>query len=160
MRLLNRAAVRPTRFTIWCDDPDALNFCFNVRALATGRFSKSESSRPEGIATEGDLGSCGAISQRTPRPQDDWADATASEWMWRRGGRYEPNDSPQIQIVAFLRSLFGDQVLTHPIVKSTAVSDARLTKQTLYEAGQRIFPAGHTIARWKPSTRSIMKSKS
>jgi hypothetical protein len=74
--------------------------------------------------------------------------------------RYEPNDSPRIQIVAFLRSLFGDQVLTHPIVKSTAVSDARLTKQTLYEAGQRIFPAGHTIARWKPSTRSIMKSKS
>jgi chromosome partitioning protein len=28
------------------------------------------------------------------------------------------------------------------MVKSTAVSDASLTKQTLYKAGEKIFPAG------------------
>lgn len=56
--------------------------------------------------------------------------------------RYEPNDSPQTQIVAFLRSLFGDRVLTHPMVKSTAVSDAGLTKQTLYEVGRENFARG------------------
>lgn len=56
--------------------------------------------------------------------------------------RYEPNDGPQTQIVAFLRSLFGERVLTHPMVKSTAVSDAGLTKQTLYEVGRENFSRG------------------
>ncbi|MFX8266498.1 plasmid partitioning protein RepA, partial [Acinetobacter baumannii] len=37
---------------------------------------------------------------------------------------------------ALLRNLFGDHVLTNPMVKSTAVSDAGLTKQTLYEIGR------------------------
>jgi chromosome partitioning protein len=53
--------------------------------------------------------------------------------------RYEPNDGPQTQIVGLLRSLFGDQVLTHTMLKSTAVSDAGLTKQTLYEVGREQF---------------------
>ena len=53
--------------------------------------------------------------------------------------RYEPNDGPQTQIVGLLRSLFGDQVLTHAMLKSTAVSDAGLTKQTLYEVGREQF---------------------
>lgn len=56
--------------------------------------------------------------------------------------RYEPNDGPQTQIAAFLRSLFGERVLTHPMVKSTAVSDAGLTKQTLYEVGRENFSRG------------------
>ena len=47
--------------------------------------------------------------------------------------RYEPNDGPQAQVVGFLRNLFGDQVLTNAMLKSTAVSDAGLLKQTLYE---------------------------
>jgi chromosome partitioning protein len=47
--------------------------------------------------------------------------------------RYEPQDGPQTQIVGFLRNLFGDRVLINPMLKSTAVSDAGLTKQTLYE---------------------------
>ena len=47
--------------------------------------------------------------------------------------RHEPQDGPQTQIVAFLRSLFGERVLTNSMVKSTAISDAGLTKQTLYE---------------------------
>ena len=47
--------------------------------------------------------------------------------------RHEPFDAPQSQIVALLRSLFGDDVLTATILKSTAIADAGLTKQTLYE---------------------------
>ena len=53
--------------------------------------------------------------------------------------RYEPNDNPQAQIVGLLRSLFGDQVLTHAMLKSTAIADAGLTKQTLYEVGRDQF---------------------
>ena len=53
--------------------------------------------------------------------------------------RFEPNDAPQAQIVGFLRSLFGARVLTAPMVKSTAISDAGLTKQTLYEVGREHF---------------------
>src|SRR5690606_12747972 len=56
--------------------------------------------------------------------------------------RYEPHDGPQAQIVGFLRSLFGERVLTAPMVKSTAVSDAGLTKQTLYEVGGENFTRG------------------
>lgn len=53
--------------------------------------------------------------------------------------RYEPNDGPQTQIAGFMRSLFGERVLTSPMVKSTAISDAGLTKQTLYEVGRENF---------------------
>lgn len=53
--------------------------------------------------------------------------------------RFEPNDGPQAQIVGFMRSLFGHRVLTAPMLKSTAVSDAGLTKQTLYEVGRENF---------------------
>jgi chromosome partitioning protein len=56
--------------------------------------------------------------------------------------RYEPNDGPQTQISAFLRAQFGDRVLTHPMVKSTAISDAGLTKQTLYEVARDNFSRG------------------
>lgn len=58
------------------------------------------------------------------------------DWMRYLVTRYEPNDGPQAQIVAFLRSLFGERVLTSMMVKSTAVSDAGLSKQTIYEAGR------------------------
>jgi chromosome partitioning protein len=50
--------------------------------------------------------------------------------------RYEPQDGPQTRIVALMRSLFGERVLTNAMLKSTAVSDAGLTKQTLYEMGR------------------------
>lgn len=58
------------------------------------------------------------------------------DWMRYLVTRYEPNDGPQAQIVAFLRSLFGDRVLTSMMVKSTAISDAGLSKQTIYEAAR------------------------
>ncbi len=53
--------------------------------------------------------------------------------------RYEPQDGPQTQISGFLRAQFGDRVLTAPMLKSTAISDAGLTKQTLYEVGRENF---------------------
>lgn len=50
--------------------------------------------------------------------------------------RYEPRDGPQAQVTAFLRNLFAERVLTNAMVKSTAVADAGLSKQTLYEVGR------------------------
>nr|UTN42869.1 plasmid partitioning protein RepA [Agrobacterium fabrum] len=50
--------------------------------------------------------------------------------------RYEPQDAPQTKVTALLRNMFEDHVLTNPMVKSAAVSDAGLTKQTLYEIGR------------------------
>ena len=47
--------------------------------------------------------------------------------------RHEPFDGPQGQIVALLRSLFREEVLAATVLKSTAIADAGLTKQTLYE---------------------------
>jgi chromosome partitioning protein len=51
--------------------------------------------------------------------------------------RHEPQDGPQTQVVGFLRNLFGDRVLTNTMLKSTAISDAGLTKQTLYEINRQ-----------------------
>jgi chromosome partitioning protein len=50
--------------------------------------------------------------------------------------RHEPQDGPQTKVVALLRNLFGDHVLTSPMLKSAAIADAGLTKQTLYEVGR------------------------
>lgn len=64
------------------------------------------------------------------------ADAGANmEYDWLRYiiTRYEPGDGPQNQMVSFMRSLFGEHVLNHAALKSTAISDAGITKQTLYE---------------------------
>ena len=53
--------------------------------------------------------------------------------------RFEPSDGPQNQMVAFLRSIFGAHVLIHPMLKSTAIADAGLTNQTLYEVERQQF---------------------
>ena len=47
--------------------------------------------------------------------------------------RYEPTDVPQSQMAGFLRSILLEQVLTTPMLKSTAISDAGMTQQTIYE---------------------------
>jgi chromosome partitioning protein len=47
--------------------------------------------------------------------------------------RYEPTDQPQAQMVAFLQTLFGEFILRNHMLKSTAISDAGITKQSLYE---------------------------
>lgn len=61
------------------------------------------------------------------------------DWMRYLLTRYEPTDAPQNRIVAFLRTMYGDRVLNAPMLKSTAISDAGLTKQTLYEVERGAF---------------------
>ncbi|GAA6194334.1 plasmid partitioning protein RepA [Phaeobacter gallaeciensis] len=61
------------------------------------------------------------------------------DWMRYVLTRYEPSDAPQNRIVAFLRTMYGDSVLNAPMLKSTAISDAGLTKQTLYEVERSAF---------------------
>lgn len=61
------------------------------------------------------------------------------DWMRYVVTRYEPGDGPQNQMVSFMRSMFGDHVLNHPALKSTAISDAGMTKQTLYEVEKSQF---------------------
>ncbi|WP_147127614.1 plasmid partitioning protein RepA [Shimia ponticola] len=53
--------------------------------------------------------------------------------------RYEPADGPQQQVVSFLRTLFPDDVMISTLLKSTAISDAGLTQQTLYEVERAQF---------------------
>lgn len=61
------------------------------------------------------------------------------DWMRYLLTRYEPTDAPQNRVVAFLRTMYGDRVLNAPMLKSTAISDAGLTKQTLYEVERSAF---------------------
>ena len=61
------------------------------------------------------------------------------DWMRYLLTRYEPTDAPQNRITAFLRTMYGDKVLNAPMLKSTAISDAGLTKQTLYEVERSAF---------------------
>lgn len=53
--------------------------------------------------------------------------------------RYEPNDGPQQQVVSFLRTLFTEEVMVSPMLKSTAIADAGLTQQTIYEVERNQF---------------------
>ena len=55
------------------------------------------------------------------------------DWLKYLITRYEPTDVPQVQMVGFMQSMLTEQMLKHPMLKSTAISDAGLTKQTLYE---------------------------
>jgi chromosome partitioning protein len=61
------------------------------------------------------------------------------DWMRYLVTRYEPGDGPQTQMVAFMRSMFGEHVLNYPMLKSTAISDAGITQQTLYEVSRDAF---------------------
>ena len=61
------------------------------------------------------------------------------DWLRYVITRYEPGDGPQNQMVSFMRSLFGDHVLNHTVLKSTAISDAGITKQSLYEVEKSQF---------------------
>lgn len=47
--------------------------------------------------------------------------------------RHEPTDGPQAQLAAFLRMQFGERVMASTFLKSTVISDAGMTNQTLYE---------------------------
>ncbi len=60
-------------------------------------------------------------------------------WMRYLITRFEPSDGPQNQMVGYLRSIFGENVLNFPMLKTTAVSDAGLTNQTLFEVERNQF---------------------
>jgi len=53
--------------------------------------------------------------------------------------RYEPTDLPQQQMDTLMRKLCGEHVLKNPMLKTTAISDSSLTKQTLYEVERTSF---------------------
>lgn len=55
------------------------------------------------------------------------------DWFRYLVTRYEPTDIPQAQMVGFMQSMLASHMLQHQMLKSTAISDAGLTKQTLYE---------------------------
>ncbi|MEZ5838142.1 MAG: plasmid partitioning protein RepA [Geminicoccaceae bacterium] len=61
------------------------------------------------------------------------------DWLRYLVTRYEPGDGPQSQMVGFMRNLFGEYVLANEALKSTAISDAGITKQTLYEVEKGNF---------------------
>jgi chromosome partitioning protein len=61
------------------------------------------------------------------------------KWFRYLVTRYEPTDGPQAQMVGFMQALFPMQMLKTPMVKSTAISDAGITNQTLYEVERSQF---------------------
>ncbi|MCM2458866.1 plasmid partitioning protein RepA [Rhizobium sp. CG4] len=67
---------------------------------------------------------------------------TNYDWMRYLLTRYEPNDGPQAQMSGFMRAIFGNRMLQNPMLKSTAISDAGVTKQTLYEVERSQFTRG------------------
>ncbi len=67
---------------------------------------------------------------------------TSYDWMRYLVTRFEPNDGPQSQMTGFMRAIFGNRMLQHAMLKSTAVSDAGVTKQTLYEVERSQFTRG------------------
>jgi chromosome partitioning protein len=73
------------------------------------------------------------------------------DWLRYVVTRFEPGDGPQNQMVSFMRSMFGEHVLNNTVLKSTAISDAGLTKQTLYEVEKSQF----TRATYERAMESI-----
>src|SRR5579863_3896933 len=57
--------------------------------------------------------------------------------------RHDPRDVPELEIVGLLRNLFGEDVLKATAWKSTAIANAGLTKQSLYELPRGAF--GRTV---------------
>ncbi|HTV33445.1 MAG TPA: plasmid partitioning protein RepA [Methylocella sp.] len=84
------------------------------------------------LAMTGDL--LEVIAQNAPS-----GEVSDYDWMRYLITRFEPSDGPQNQMVGFLRSLFREHVLNHPTLKSTAISDAGLTNQTIFEAERSQF---------------------
>ena len=61
------------------------------------------------------------------------------KWFRYLVTRYEPTDGPQAQMVGFMQAMFAGNMLSHHMLKSTAISDAGITKQTLYEVEKSQF---------------------
>ena len=76
------------------------------------------------------------------------------KWFRYLVTRYEPTDGPQKQMVGFLQTMFPNQMLQAAMVKSTAISDAGITKQTLYEVERSQFVRA-TYDRAMDSLRAV-----
>jgi len=61
------------------------------------------------------------------------------DWLRYLITRYEPMDVPQAQMLGFMQSMLAEDILQSPMLKSTAISDAGLTKQSLYEVERANF---------------------
>lgn len=61
------------------------------------------------------------------------------DWLRYLITRFEPTDIPQAQMLGFMQSMLAEEMLKNPMLKSTAISDAGLTKQTLYEVERANF---------------------
>ncbi|MDB5555758.1 MAG: repA [Rhizobium sp.] len=61
------------------------------------------------------------------------------DWLRYLITRYEASDIPQAQMLGFMQSMLAEEILKSPMVKSTAISDAGLTKQSLYEVERANF---------------------
>ncbi|MBZ9739968.1 MULTISPECIES: plasmid partitioning protein RepA [unclassified Mesorhizobium] len=61
------------------------------------------------------------------------------KWFRYLVTRYEPTDGPQTQMVGFMQAMFVEHMLKANMLKSTAISDAGMTKQTLYEVDRSQF---------------------
>lgn len=65
--------------------------------------------------------------------------AVKLKWFRYLVTRYEPTDGPQTQMVGFMQAMFARSMLKNQMLKSTAISDAGITKQTLYEVEKAQF---------------------
>ena len=61
------------------------------------------------------------------------------DWFRFLVTRYEATDGPQAQMVGFMQAMFNKRMLNNQMVKSTAISDAGITKQTVYEVERAQF---------------------
>ncbi len=61
------------------------------------------------------------------------------KWFRYLVTRYEPTDGPQKQMAGFMQAMFPNHMLHASMLKSTAISDAGITKQTLYEVERSQF---------------------
>jgi chromosome partitioning protein len=73
------------------------------------------------------------------------------DWFRYLITRYEPTDIPQAQMVGFMQSMLAKQMLKNQMLKSTAISDAGLTKQTLYE----VEKSGMTRSTYERAMESL-----
>ena len=64
------------------------------------------------------------------------------DWLRYLITRFEPTDIPQTQLLGLMQSMFAEEILTNTMVKSTAISDAGLTKQSLFEVERAQFNKG------------------
>jgi chromosome partitioning protein len=65
--------------------------------------------------------------------------AVKLKWFRYLVTRFEPTDGPQAQMVGFMQAMFAGNVLSNHMLKSTAISDAGITKQSLYEVEKSQF---------------------